>query len=85
MHLARLKPFSYEGLATGGWGNAINAMKQNHGPSWRMVVEMGNKVRAHVVYPGGQSGNPGSKYYASFLDSWVKGNYYEAKFVPAVK
>jgi len=84
-HLAKLKPFSYEGLLTGGWGNTINAMKGDHGPSWRMIVEMGNEVRARVVYPGGQSGNPGSKYYAGFLDSWAKGKYYDVKLMPATK
>jgi penicillin amidase len=77
-HLAKLDAFSYDQLQTGGWGTAINAMKQDHGPSWRMVVEMDKeKVRAYCVYPGGQSGNPGSKYYATFLDYWVAGRYYE--------
>jgi penicillin G amidase len=28
------------------------------------------------VYPGGQSGNPGSKYYDSFVDNWAMGKYY---------
>ncbi|MFA6057423.1 MAG: penicillin acylase family protein [Taibaiella sp.] len=80
-HLAKIKPFSYDQLQTGGWGNTINAMKGNHGPSWRMIVHMNkNQVKAYVVYPGGQSGNPGSKYYATFLDYWVKGKYYEVKF-----
>jgi len=80
-HLARLPAFSYDHLATGGWGNTINAMKQNHGPSWRMIVEMGkDRIRAFGVYPGGQSGNPGSRYYASFLDHWVQGKYYELTF-----
>jgi penicillin amidase len=80
-HLAKIKAFSYEQLQTGGWGNTINAMKGNHGPSWRMIVHMNkDQIKAYVVYPGGQSGNPGSKYYASFLDYWVKGKYYEVKF-----
>ncbi|KAA5532712.1 penicillin acylase family protein [Taibaiella lutea] len=81
-HLAKLPAFSYDHLKTGGWGNTINAMKQNHGPSWRMIVQMNPKaIHAYVVYPGGQSGNPGSKYYADFLDYWVKGKYYEANFI----
>ena len=81
MHLAKLPAFSYEHLKTGGWGNTINAMKQNHGPSWRMIVKLNkDKVTAYVVYPGGQSGNPGSKYYATFLDYWVRGKYYSVNF-----
>lgn len=83
-HLAKLPAFSYDELPTGGWGNTINAMKQNHGPSWRMIVELGkDKIEAHGVYPGGQSGNPGSRYYASLLDYWVKGKYYTLNFNPA--
>jgi penicillin amidase len=30
------------------------------------------------VYPGGQSGNPGSRYYDQFVDTWAKGDYYRA-------
>ncbi|WP_118975120.1 penicillin acylase family protein [Taibaiella koreensis] len=80
-HLAKLAAFSYEALQTGGWGNTINAMKHDHGPSWRMIVKMKpGKLEAYGVYPGGQSGNPGSKYYASFLDYWVAGKYYPITF-----
>lgn len=79
-HLTKLSAFSYEGLKTGGWGNTINAMKQNHGPSWRMIVKMHKSgVEAQVVYPGGQSGNPGSKYYGNFIPNWVNGKYYSVK------
>ncbi|MBZ0097714.1 MAG: penicillin acylase family protein, partial [Taibaiella sp.] len=67
-HLAKLKPFSIEGVQNGGWGNTVNAMKGNHGPSWRMVVEMNDTPVGYGVYPGGQSGNPGSKYYSTFID-----------------
>lgn len=80
-HLAKLTPFSYSNLHNGGWGNTVNAMKGNHGPSWRMVVEMKDIPEGYGVYPGGQSGNPGSKYYATFLDKWVAGEYYKLSFV----
>jgi penicillin amidase len=79
-HLAKLAPFSFRELKTGGWGNTVNAMKGNHGPSWRMVVEMNEIPQGYGVYPGGQSGNPGSKYYATFLDKWVEGQYYKLSF-----
>lgn len=80
-HLTKLKPFSYDFLKIGGWGNTVNAAKDNHGPSWRMVVEMGKEINAYGIYPGGQSGNPGSKYYATFLDKWVTGNYNKLLFL----
>ncbi|MCF8451547.1 MAG: penicillin acylase family protein [Taibaiella sp.] len=84
-HLTKIPAFSYSELATGGWGNTINAMKGNHGPSWRMVVQMGKEIEAYGVYPGGQSGNPGSKYYANYLQHWADGNYYKLLFLPAGK
>ena len=43
---------------------------------------MGKDIEAYGVYPGGQSGNPGSKYYASFLDDWASGKYYRLNFMP---
>ena len=42
---------------------------------------LGDEVKAYVSYPGGQSGNPGSKYYDDFLDTWADGKYYEALFM----
>lgn len=80
-HLAKLKPMNVTDIQNGGWGNTVNAMKGNHGPSWRMVVEMKDVPEGYGVYPGGQSGNPGSKYYSSFVDKWAKGEYYRLSFV----
>jgi penicillin amidase len=81
-HLTKLAPFSYDHLKVGGWGNTVNAMKGDHGPSWRMVVQMGKEIEAYGVYPGGQSGNPGSKHYADFLPHWAEGQYYKLQFLP---
>ncbi len=81
-HLSRLDAFSYQHLKIGGWSNTVNAAKGDHGPSWRMVVEMGKDINAYGVYPGGQSGNPGSKYYDDFLQNWVEGKYYKLQFLP---
>ena len=80
-HLAKLPAFSYDDRKIGGWGNTLNAAKGDHGPSWRMVVQMGKEIEAYGVYPGGQSGNPGSKYYATFLDNWTTGKYYRLNFL----
>jgi penicillin G amidase len=81
-HLTKIPAFGYDNLEIGGWGNTVNAAKGDHGPSWRMVVEMTKEINAYGVYPGGQSGNPGSKYYANFLDNWIKGKYYKLSFLP---
>jgi len=76
-HLLRgnLMPFS-RAIAAGGNGDIINATTKTHGPSWRMIVQLSETTEAYGVYPGGQSGNPGSKFYDNFVDTWVKGKYY---------
>jgi penicillin amidase len=74
-HLLRLEPLSRFHLMTGGGESSINATKQFHGPSWRMIVELTDKTEAWGIYPGGQSGNPGSKYYDNFIDDWAAGKY----------
>lgn len=80
-HLARLEPLS-EYVEHGGTGDAVNACNPTHGPSWRMVVslEKGN-IQAWGTYPGGQSGNPGSKHYNDLLKLWSKGEYYKLHFM----
>lgn len=71
-----LMPFARTDLPVGGDGNIINAMKHSHGPSWRMIAHMDALTEAWGVYPGGQNGNPGSRFYDNFIDTWVKGEYY---------
>ncbi len=68
-------PFARK-VPVGGWSNIINATTKSHGPSWRMIVHLTSTTEAYGVYPGGQSGNPGSKYYDNFIDNWAAGKYY---------
>jgi len=75
-HLLKLPALSRFHLPIGGGSGIINATKQDHGPSWRMVIHLTNETEAWGVYPGGQSGNAGSKYYDNFIDTWAKGDYY---------
>lgn len=75
--------FARSGIRVGGNGNIINAVTHSHGPSWRMVVHLSEKVEAYGVYPGGQSGNPGSIYYDIFVDDWATGKYYPLWFMKA--
>ena len=42
-----------------------------HGPSWRMLVELGPEVHAWGTYPGGQSGNPASRWYLDRVPRWA--------------
>lgn len=77
VHLTRSKAFSVYNIQNGGNRGIVNATSSRHSPSWRMIAEMDKKgVKAWGVYPGGQSGNPGSPYYTNLIDYWTKGQYY---------
>ncbi|PTM09888.1 MAG: penicillin acylase family protein [Bacteroidetes bacterium] len=81
-HLLQALPaFSRHDLPIGGYSGIVNATSQDHGPSWRMIVEMTSPPTALGVYPGGQSGNPGSKYYDDFVDTWAAGEYFKLNFM----
>ncbi len=69
------KSFSVANIYTGGGAGILNATGSRHGASWRMVVELGPEIQAFGVYPGGQSGNPGSKFYSNFIPIWANGEY----------
>lgn len=75
-HLSRIPAFSSQVIPAGGTATALNSIKKTHGPSWRMIVELGDQPTAWGIYPGGQSGNPGSPYYNNMVDDWALGKYY---------
>lgn len=75
-HLLKLPALSRLNLPIGGGAGIINATKADHGPSWRMIIHLTDDTEAWGVYPGGQSGNAGSRYYDNFVDNWSKGEYY---------
>jgi penicillin amidase len=85
LHLTKIPVLSRLNLPIGGGVNIINATGENHGPSWRMVVHLTDEIEAYGLYPGGQSGNPGSPYYDSFVDYWAAGKYYRLLFLPKEK
>jgi penicillin G amidase len=67
--LSRLK------IPIGGGGSIVNAATTKTGPSWRFIVELSKtgNPKAYGIYPGGQSGNPGSVHYDDLIDTWAKG------------
>ncbi len=75
-HLGQIDAFSSAYLKSDGYREAPNAISSSNGPSWRMVVELSDPVQAWGVFPGGQSGNPGSKYYDGSLKTWLNGEYH---------
>lgn len=80
VHMAKLSPFSVYNIQIGGNSNIVNAASDRWGPSWRMIVSMEDEIKAYGVYPGGQSGNPASKFYIHGIEKWSKGEYFELNF-----
>ena len=81
-HLARIPELSVQNIDVGGDRRSLNAISKQHGPSWRMIIEMGkDKITGYAVYPGGQSGNPGSPHYNDFIEYWRTGKYYPILFL----
>ncbi len=80
-HLAKIPGFGSKVLQIGGAKSTINAISETNGPSWRMVIELGKNPKGHGVYPGGQSGNPGSKFYDNMIDTWASGQLYDLLYM----
>ncbi|HUM46563.1 MAG TPA: penicillin acylase family protein, partial [Chitinophagales bacterium] len=76
-HLLRIPALSRTQVITPGNSGIVNASGYDHGPSWRMIVELGKQPKAFGIYPGGQSGNPGSPFYENLIDPWSKGEQHE--------
>jgi len=81
-HVGFIPAFSRKDLKVEGDSKTLNAIGRSWGPSWRMIVAFGpGKPKAYGIYPGGQSGNPGSRNYDSMLEDWAAGKYYELELM----
>jgi penicillin amidase len=74
-HLANIPSFGLKNLQISGGAHILNANVGNQGASMRLVVALGTQPKGWFSYPGGQSGNPGSPHYTSFVESWRQGQY----------
>jgi penicillin amidase len=72
-HVAQIPGMSRLALPTDGQYGVIRVATSSAGQSWRMVVSLGDEVKAWGTYPGGQSGNPGSMHYDDFVSDWMEG------------
>ena len=84
-HLLQIPAFSAENLKAAGIGSSLNANTGTFGPSWRMVLHLDDEIEAWGIYPGGQSGNPASKYYKNMITDWVEHKYYRLKYFQNVQ
>lgn len=82
-HLAKVAGFGSKFLYNGGSKTSVNATSESNGPSWRMIVALGKDVKAYGVFPGGESGNPGSHYYDDMIDTWSDGKLNELVYLKA--
>ena len=76
-NLAQIKGLNYGPRPDAGDANtplAAPDFPSSHGPSWRMVVDWGAGT-FQGIYPGGQSENPASRWYADRVDTWWNGRY----------
>lgn len=80
-----LDAFSALNVQIGGGSGIVNATTERTGPSWRMVVELGPTPKAYGVYPGGQSGNPGSPNYQNMIEAWRQGQLKELVYLQSVQ
>lgn len=82
-HMAKLGPLSVSNIPIGGNYSVVNACTEVWGPSWRMIVDFKNgRPEALGIFPGGQSGNPGSENYADMISDWAAGKYNILQFWP---
>lgn len=79
-HWLRIPALSVDNIQTGGNSGIVNATSQHHGPSWRMIVSVDKPIEAYGIYPGGQSGNPGSHFYDNQIAKWALGQYDTLQF-----
>lgn len=79
-------------LAAGGSGYTVNAsgyradFRQTGGPSFRVVVDVGNWDASVAVNHPGQSGDPASPHYRDLAELWSNGEYFPLLYTrPAIE
>ena len=73
--------FDLPAVERGGDGNTVFAtsginFRQNHGASFREVLDVADWDRSVGTNVPGQSAQPGSKHYGDLLPLWAEGNYF---------
>ncbi len=79
--LTQAAPLGYGPRPAGGDPFTVDAadggLTASQGPSWRMIVAWPapGAPAAEGIYPGGQSENPASPWYANLIADWWDGKY----------
>ena len=64
-------------------GGLLAAFDVTNGPSYRLVVDMGDLDGAGIVITTGQSGNPFDRHYSDLIDDWLACRQVGLPFSPA--
>jgi len=73
--------FNLPSVERGGDGNTVLAtsgpgFRQNHGASFREILDVSDWDRSMATNVPGQSGQPSSKHYGDLLQLWAEGKYF---------
>ncbi len=73
--------FNLPEIERSGDGNTVNNtsgpnFQQNHGASFREILDVSNWDRSVATNVPGQSGQPGSPHYGDLLPYWAEGRYF---------
>jgi penicillin amidase len=73
--------FNLPSVERGGDGNTVLAtsgpgFRQNHGASFREILDVSDWDRSMATNVPGQSGQPGGKHYGDLLQLWAEGKYF---------
>lgn len=79
-HIAKIPGLGSDLLKMDGSAYSIMANRGNHGPTWKLIVEMGPKPRAWSQFPGGVTGNPLDPGYDKFVEPWSRGEMRHVDF-----
>lgn len=65
------------------WRDEAAPFASGHGPGVRLVHDLGEPARSHVVLATGQAGNPLSRWYRDQADAWFAGELLALEADPA--
>jgi penicillin amidase len=60
-----------------------NDFRQTNGPSFRMVLDVGNWDNSRAINYPGQSGNATSRHYSDLANAWLTGEYFPLLYTRA--
>lgn len=83
-HVGRV-PGLGRSVSAGGSKHALNAIQAQHGPTWRMVVELSQPPRAWTSTPGTAEGETFSGQNGAQLKAWAQGDYKEVQFFQSIE